>query len=120
MAVRDAAFASKLDRLIRIERPIADDSLDGAGSGQWLLVDEVYAEVQDVLPSRTIAPPPEPMPAAVRTSRVRIRYRSDIAAGMRVNFEGRIMKIAPGIAELGRREGLEFLAHEHLPAGNPA
>ena len=41
-----------LDKFIRIERPVADAGFDGAGSGSWELVDEVWANVQDALPSR--------------------------------------------------------------------
>lgn len=111
--------AGKLNRLIRIERPIPDDSLDGAGSGSWQLVAQVSAEVQDVLPSRSerLA---DGFNIAARPARVRIRYRSDITPDMRFVMDGRVMQIISGPAELGRREGLEFMVEEYRPAGNGA
>lgn len=114
-----AKFASRLTRRLRVERPIADDSFDGAGSGSWQLVDEVWAEVQDMLPSRADRLP-EGFTVTARPSRIRIRYREDITADMRFVLDGRIMEIAAGPVELGRREGMEFLAREYRPAGNPA
>ena len=44
--------AGSLTKRIRIERPIADHALDGAGSGDWQLVATVRASVDDNLPSR--------------------------------------------------------------------
>lgn len=112
-------IAGKLDRRIRIERPVADSSLDGAGSGSWALLAEVWAEVRDVLPSRG-----ERLEGgfnlAARPARVRIRYRDDVTPDMRFVMDGRVMQIVSGPAELGRRDGLEFMVEEHRPAGNGA
>lgn len=111
--------AGKLDRSIRIERPVADDSFDGAGAGSWALVATVSAEVQDVLPSRS-----EQLAGGInmsaRPARVRIRYRTDVTPDMRFVMGGRVMQIVSGPAELGRREGLEFMVEEYRPAGNGA
>ena len=111
--------AGKLRDLVRIERPVADDSLDGAGSGAWALVDEVYAEIQDALPSRAerLA---DGINVASRPSRVRIRYRQDITAAMRlvVVDGGRVMQIVAGPAVLGNREALEFMAEDYTSPGN--
>lgn len=109
----------RLDRRVRIERPIADDSFDGAGSGHWELVDEVWAEVQDMLPSRADRLP-QGIDVNTRPARIRIRFREDITHDMRFVMDGRIMEITAGPAELGRREGLEFAAKEYRPAGNRA
>lgn len=111
--------AGSLDRRVRIERPVADGGFDGAGSGSWALVAEVWANVRDALPSRgeRLA---DGMNIASRPSRVRIRYRDDVSSAMRFVLSDRIMQIVAGPAELGRREGLEFMVEEYQPAGNPA
>jgi SPP1 family predicted phage head-tail adaptor len=111
--------AGKRNRRIRIERPVADDSLDGAGSGSWSLVKEVWAEVEDVLPSRAekLA---QGINVASRPARVRFLYRTDVAANMRFVIGDRIMQIVAGPAVLGNREELEFMVEDYSPAGNPA
>lgn len=123
----------QLNRRIRIERPKADDSIDGAGSGTWEKVIDVWANVQDALPSRgeRLA---DGMNASARPSRVRIRYRTGITADMRfligrmvkgddgvkVWHTDRTVQIVSGPAELGRRDQLEFMVEEYRPAGNGA
>lgn len=108
-----------LDRRIRIERPVADNSFDGAGSGSWAPVATVWANVQDALPSRgeRLA---DGINVAARPARVRMRYRSGITSDMRFVMGDRIMQIVSGPAELGRRETFEFMVEEYSPAGNPA
>ncbi len=108
-----------LDKFIRIERPVADAGFDGAGSGSWELIDEVWANVQDALPSRgeRLA---GGINVAARPARVRIDYREDITASMRFVLGSRIMQIVSEGAELGRQDGLEFMTEEYRPAGNPA
>lgn len=119
MARPTRPLASRMDRFVRIERPVADDSFDGAGSGTWAPVAEVWAEVQDVPPSRgeRLA---EGINVAARPARVRIRWRGDITSAMRVVTDGRLMQIITVPAELGRREALEFMVEEVRPAGNAA
>ncbi|HET7255567.1 MAG TPA: head-tail adaptor protein [Xanthobacteraceae bacterium] len=124
--------AGRLKDRIRIERPEADDSFAGAGSGSWALVATVKAEVRDMLPSKgeRLA---QGFNVATRPARVRIRKRPGITSEMRfvmgatvvgeeVNYSGaRIMQVVAGPAEIGRhREGLEFMVEEYRPAGNGA
>lgn len=117
--------AGDLDRKVRIERPVADDSLDGAGSGQWETVaDKVWCQIVDALPSRgeKLA---SGINIATRPARVRMYFREDVASNMRFvettdGVDGRIMQIISGPAKIGRREGLEFMVEEYSPAGNPA
>lgn len=125
--------AGSLRHQIRFERPVADDSFDGAGSGGWSPVATVRAQVQDVLPSRgeKIA---DGINITARPARVRIRYRDDLAPSMRVligrmikgqdgNPEwqtDRITQIITAFAEIGWREGLEFMVEDYTTAGNPA
>jgi head-tail adaptor len=120
-----------LDRFLRIERPVADTAIDGAGSGNWEKVADVWANVQDVLPSRGERQA-EGINMAARPARVRMHYRSDVTAAMRfvlgATVDGetvdcssaRIMQIVSGPAELGRRQGVEFMVEDYSPAGNTA
>ncbi|APR51993.1 head-tail adaptor protein [Sphingomonas koreensis] len=111
--------AGRYDRRVEIQRPVADDSFRGAGSGAWAEVAKVWANVQDALPSRgeTASQLPAMM---MRPSRVRIRYRRDVTAAMRFVMGDREMYIISGPAEIGRREALEFMVAEYMPGGNPA
>ncbi|WP_370308334.1 phage head closure protein [Sphingobium abikonense] len=111
--------AGTLDRRVRIERPVAAEGFDAAGSGEWEPVITVWANVQDMLPSRgeRLA---EGINVAARPARVRIRYRTGITPAMRFVIGERIMQIVSGPAELGRREALEFMVEEYSPAGNAA
>jgi len=109
---------------IRIERPAADDSLMGAGSQKWELVATVWAQVQDMLPSRgeRLA---NGINLATRPARVRMRYGSDVTPDMRfvmgaqivgdeIDYsEARIMQIVAGPAELGNRDGIECMAEDY-------
>lgn len=122
-----------MDRRIRIERSVADEAFDGAGSAQWSPVATVWAEVRDLLPSRgeKLA---DGLNVAARPSRVRIRWRRDVTSAMRILI-GRMVKDGAGNpiwqtdrtaqiitvpAELGRREGLEFVIEDYSTAGSPA
>lgn len=107
----------RLNRRIRIERLLPDTALDGAGSGEWELVKTVWAQVQDVLPSRgqTQADLGATM---TRPSRVRMRYRAGVTSDMRFVMGGRAMYIVSGPAEIGNRDGLEFMVAEYIPGGN--
>lgn len=108
---------------VRIERPVADDSLDGAGSGTWHLVKSVWANVQDVLPSTSEERDSGGLSTATRRARIRIRSRSGITPDMRFVHGDRIMQIVAGPATLsskGRPVAIEFMVEDYRPAGNPA
>lgn len=123
----------RLDKRIRIERPVRGQGLDAAGSGTWELVAEMAAEVQDMLPSRgeRLA---EGITVTERPARARVRYREDINATMRVligkNVRGddgepewrtdRIAAIVSEPAELGRRQWSEFMVQQYSAPGNSA
>ncbi len=109
----------KYGHRVSIERPVADNTLKGAGSGAWAPLDEVWASVVDVLPGRSerLA---DGINLATRPARVRIRFRSDITANMRFVMGSRIMQIISGPAEIGRGEELEFMVEDYSTAGNPA
>lgn len=115
----------ELDRLIRIERPVADSSFDGAGSGTWELVeDNVWAGIKDVLPSRAerLA---DGLNITTRPARVRMDYRPHLTSAMRFvditsGTDGRVMQIVAGPAEIGRGAGSEFMVEDYSTAGNAA
>lgn len=125
--------AGSLRHQIRIERPVPDQSIDGAGSGTWEPVATVRAQVREVLPSRgeKLA---DGLNIATRPARVRIRYRAGLSADMRIligrmltGADGvpiwvtdRVTQIVSGPAELGNKEGLEFMVEDYSTAGNPA
>lgn len=111
--------ASRFNQLVRIERPVADDSADGAGSGSWALVATVYAEVVDMLPSRAERSG-DGVTTSSQLSRVRMRWRSDVSPSMRFVAGDRVMQIVSGPAEMGRREAMEFMAEQYRPSGNVA
>jgi len=107
------------NRRITIERPVADTSFDGAGSGTWAPVASVWASVVDALPSRAerLA---DGLNIASRPARVRMRFRTDITPAMRFVMGDRIMQIIAGPAEMGFREEIEFMVEDYSTAGNPA
>lgn len=112
-------LADRLRDRIRIERPVARAGFTSAGAGTWQLVAEVWAEIQDILPSRSERMA-DGLNVASRPARVRIRFRTDVTPAMRFVRGTRVMQIVAGPAELGRREGLEFMVEDHSSAGNAA
>lgn len=120
--------AGKMNRRIRIERPVADESFAGAGSGTWEPVKEVWAEVQDVLPSRSERLS-DGFNIAARPARVRIWWRPAITPAMRFVLlrktggevmVDRVMQIVAGPAEIEGRKRLEFMVEDYSTAGNAA
>ena len=123
--------SGQLDTRIRFDRPVADASFDGAGSGTWVPVKTVWASVLDILPSRgeKLA---EGVTITNRPARIRIRHRSGITGDMRIAIgalsapdepqpEGRrYLRIISPPATIGRREWMEMMAEEVSPAGNGA
>lgn len=107
------------DKLVRVERPVSDNTVDGAGSGSWTLVTEIWMSVQDILPSRGERMS-DGLNMAARPARVRMRYRSDIEPSMRFVHGARIMQIISGPAEIGRRDQVEFMVEDYTSAGNSA
>ncbi|WP_419827663.1 head-tail adaptor protein [Sphingomonas sp.] len=112
--------AGDLDRIVTFQRKAVptDDAMD-AGEEIWSTIDggeDVWAQVQEMLPSRGERLS-DGMVLAARPARVRIRYRDDITPDMRVIYGSRVMQIITPPIELGRREGLEFMAQDYSTAG---
>jgi head-tail adaptor len=115
--------ASRYNRRIQIERPVADTSLDGAGSGVWEPVGKpIAASVVDALPSRgeKLA---DGINISTRPARVRMRFRTDLDASIRFVMTKpfpRVMQVIAGPAEVGVREEVEFMVEDYSSAGNAA
>ncbi|MEB0133784.1 phage head closure protein [Actimicrobium sp. CCC2.4] len=112
-------IAGILDRRIRIERKqVGADDGYGGGEITWVEVATVWAEVQDVLPSKSETQS-DVIRTATRPARIRMRYRSGITSDMRVIIieRGMTMQVIAGPAEIGRREGIELMVEEYSTGG---
>lgn len=94
--------AGKLNCWLRIEKK----SLDMSPSGQpikapWELFDECWADVLVSNGRQFIAADRDTSAASVS---VRVRYRTDIEAGMRVVYAGMAFEILAVLPDLARRE----------------
>lgn len=108
--------ALKYKDRIRIEQlaPVPGDPTDpdyGAGPNTWRTFVEVWAEIQDLLPSHA-----EETQSALRLAadraRVRIRYRAGISADMRIvekSGRQRVLGIVAGPAAVAGMRELEFM-----------
>lgn len=120
MDTRNHLRASDLDKIISIRKKVITKSPQGAAKTTYAWVAQrIHANVQDMLPSRGEAVP-DGIQIARRPARIRTRYRTDISSDMEVivHSQGdRAMKIMTMPAELGRKDGLEFVAEEFTTAG---
>lgn len=98
--------AGELDRRITFQEPDPQTSPSGARTRDWKDVVTVWAGFRP-MPGRERFQSPQTL--ATRTGIWRIRWRSDIHERMRFLFRGQPWQI-DGIAEIGRREGLEITA----------
>jgi len=109
-----------LNQRVRFEAPsTTEDAKYGPQPGPWTTVATVWANVQEVLPSR--AEKAQGIRIEARPARIRIRYRTDITSAMRVvlvDRGSRVLKIVSGPAELGRKEGLEIMGEAYSTTGD--
>ena len=103
--------AGQLDRQVTIQRRAETrDSALGSVLVTWTALATVWAQVVE---SATASD--EAMRAGVQTfarpSKVRIRWRADVDTTMHISHNGQLLQIL-GIAELGRRQGLELACKE--------
>lgn len=107
----------KLDRMISIDRPTTlKDATFQSASASWALLATVWAEVKDQQPSRSNAVRAG-LELGRNQTRVRMRWREDVDATMRIRFGARTLKIVGGPAELGRREFMELMCEEYSSTG---
>jgi head-tail adaptor len=90
-----------------------------AGQAPWVLVAEVWADVQDKLLSHgeNLA---DGMNISNRPARVRMRWRADVSADMRLVMGARVMQIVSEPAEIGNRAGIEFMVESASTEGQAA
>lgn len=98
---------------IRVERPgpARDPDYGTVLPESWVLVVEVWAEIQDVMPSRSEAVK-NGLRLASDTSRIRIRARDGITSAMRVielTGRKRTLQIVGGPASITGNNELEFM-----------
>jgi SPP1 family predicted phage head-tail adaptor len=104
--------AGKLDKRVTIlARVVTKDPTYGTDVVTWEPAATVWAEVQDVLPSRAERVTAE-IAIAERPARMRMRWRDDVTQANRVGIGGRTMKIVAGPAMIGRRQWLEIMIEE--------
>lgn len=110
--------AGTLDRRITIEaKGVMKEHEYGSEVPGWLPVaSRIPASARDALPTvRRMERIEQGLESASQMTRIRIRYRSGITPDMRILLHGktgepdRMLKIISGPAEVGRREGLEFM-----------
>jgi len=111
----------KLDHRLRIEqKSVSQESAFGSQAVSRTTFATVWGEVQDVLPSRA-EQQGDGVRIQNRPSRVRIRYLSGLTSDMRVidtSRSNREMRIVSGPVEMGRQEGMEFMAETYTTQGN--
>lgn len=109
----------RLSERVTILHRTADTNEDvyGTSTTEWTTFATVWAEVQDVLPSRA-----ERVADAIdigrRPSRIRMRYRTDVTSAMRFRLsDNRELRIVAGPAVLGHKDGIEFMAEQVTSEG---
>lgn len=109
--------------LVIQRRTETQDPVYGTPVVTWGDLATVWAEVQDMLPSRAerVA---EGIDIARRPSRVRMYYRDDVTTDMRFKLPSRggsepdrYLQIIAGPAELGFRDRVEFIGEELTSSG---
>jgi len=113
MKLTASLLSTRVTILARLD---AQESVYGTDTVTWTALATVWAEVQDVLPTRAehLA---DSIIIANRPCRVRMRWRSDITSTMRLQIDGRTLQIIAGPAELGRRDGIELVAEDLTTEG---
>jgi head-tail adaptor len=119
--------AGTLNRLITVEqKQVVQDADYGAQVVTWVplallpgsppVAEQFYAEVQDVLPSRSLSVQ-QGLQLDKNQTRIRIRWRNDIDSSMRIIVHGDtdvVYQIVGGPAEIrGRRRLLEMMCERY-------
>lgn len=112
--------AGARDTLISFESKSAgvDDPLYGPQPGAWGIHSQAWAEVQDILPSRAESLD-QNISIARRPARIRVDYFDGIGvtSAMRIDIDGRKLRIVAGPAMKGKRKEWEMMAEELSTSG---
>lgn len=110
--------AGKLNRRVTILVSTVDiDPMFKTQKMSWSELATVWAEVQDVLPSRS-EKMVDVVKIASRPCRVRMRRRSDLTSAMRLRIGGLDYRIVAGPAEIDNRTGIEVMAEALTTEGD--
>ena len=102
----------RLDQRIVIEHPVITQDDYGASVTTWTITATIWANVQDVLPSRSEAVTSQVLSQAKNQTRIRFRYRSDVTSASRIVMRGitdKVYNIVGGPSEIGRHEYMEVI-----------
>jgi head-tail adaptor len=107
----------KLDTQVRVERPVAtsDPEFGGNVGATWETVATCWASISDIT-TRMQEQTKQDLRLLKRPCRVETRYLPQIDATMRLvvlDRSDRILQIVTKPAEIGRKEGLEFMAEDY-------
>src|SRR3990172_1349200 len=98
-----------LDRQVSVEYPVAgQDATYGTPTITWTLLATIWANVEDVPPSRAETVKLG-LTVALNQVRIRYRYRTDVSSAMRITLGARVLEIIAGPAEIGRQEYSEVV-----------
>ena len=96
------------------QKSVTQDTTWGTEVVTWTALDTVWADVQDILPSRSEAVQ-QGLSVGRQQVRIRIRYRTDITSAMRIvvhDESDEIYQIVGGPAELGHRDQIEMVCEK--------
>lgn len=109
--------AGRLDRRVSFDyKSVEQEASYGTEVITWLRLGTFWAEVQDVLPSRSESVA-QGLAVARNQTRLRLRWRADLTSAMRVVVHGDtdvVYQIVGGPAEVGgRKEMLEMVLEKY-------
>lgn len=107
-----AMRAGRMDRRIVLQSVSRTQDAAGEPIETWAALATVWADVSPIRGNERFVDNQE---KAERTTRFRIRHRSDITADNRISYGGNIYDIE-AVMELGREEGLEILTSTDNPS----
>lgn len=105
----------KLDRYVRVERKqVTQDPDYGSEVVTWVLHKNAWASILDVTTKMQESTNSD-LRQLKQPTRVQMRYDPTIDVSMRliVADTGRVLNIVSQPAELGRRDGIEFMAENY-------
>ena len=109
-------IVGKLDNYVRIEvKSATSDSDYGGEVVAWVPYAHAWASVTDIT-TRQQESTMSDLRQLKRPCRVMMRYNKNITTDMRIvmlDRDNRILEIVSKPAEIGRKEAIEFMAHDY-------